>query len=146
GAIVRVRSSIAVRMVLAGEALPVFVDDAGAPPSGTLVAAIRAALRSDAELYALLVGARAYAFTMPAGRMCGDGRANACAGSSAVCRERLCPAPTAPRDSPTRSAPSPPAAGMPPRKRCPSRPATARPSCWRITVAVGGISCEAAIG
>jgi hypothetical protein len=34
GAIVRVPSRIAVRMVLAGDALPVFADDAGAPPSG----------------------------------------------------------------------------------------------------------------
>ena len=41
GAIVRVPSGIAVRMVLAGEALPVFVDEPAAPPSGTLVAAIR---------------------------------------------------------------------------------------------------------
>ena len=62
GAIVRVPSSIAVRMVLAGDALPVFADDAGAPPSGTLVEAIRAALRNDAEFHALLIGARAYAF------------------------------------------------------------------------------------
>ena len=49
GAIIRVRSSIAVRMVLASDALPVFADDPGAPPSGTLVAAIRAAMRNDAE-------------------------------------------------------------------------------------------------
>ena len=49
GAIIRVRSSIAVRMVLASDALPVFTDDPGAPPSGTLVAAIRAAMRNDAE-------------------------------------------------------------------------------------------------
>jgi hypothetical protein len=62
GAIVRVRLSIAIRMVLAGEALPVFADDPGAPPSGTLVAAIRTALRNDAELHGLLIGARAYAF------------------------------------------------------------------------------------
>jgi hypothetical protein len=45
GTIVRVPSGIAVRMVLAGDAMPVFVDDPDAPPSGTLVAAIRAALR-----------------------------------------------------------------------------------------------------
>jgi hypothetical protein len=62
GAIVRVPSGIAVRMVLAGAALSVFADDPGAPPSGTLVAAIRAALRNDGELHALLIGARAYAF------------------------------------------------------------------------------------
>ena len=63
GAIIRVRSSIAIRMVLASDALPVFADDPGAPPSGTLVAAIRAAMRNDAELYPLLVGARAEAGT-----------------------------------------------------------------------------------
>ena len=73
GAIIRVPSGTAVRMILAAtrcRCSPMIP----ALPSGTLVAAIRAALRSDAELYALLVGARAYAFTMPAGRMCGDGR------------------------------------------------------------------------
>ena len=47
---------------LAGDALPVFADGADAPPSGTLVAAIPAAMRNDAEIQALLTGARAYAF------------------------------------------------------------------------------------
>jgi hypothetical protein len=61
GAIIRVPSSIAVRMVLAGEALPVFADGKSAPPSGALVAAIRTALRNDAEIYALIIAARAYA-------------------------------------------------------------------------------------
>ena len=39
-----------------------------------------------------LTGARAYAFHEPAGgRVRGDGRRTACAGSSAVCRERYAP-------------------------------------------------------
>jgi hypothetical protein len=62
GALVRVPSGLAVRMVLAGEALPAFADDGAEPPSGPLVEAIRSALREDAEFYALLVAARAYAF------------------------------------------------------------------------------------
>ena len=40
GVIVRVRSSIAVSMILAGDGLPVLADGVGAPPSETLVAEI----------------------------------------------------------------------------------------------------------
>jgi hypothetical protein len=64
GALVRVPSDIAVRMVLEAEAMPAFADDGDdlKPMAGPLVAAIRAALRGDAELYGLMVAARAFAF------------------------------------------------------------------------------------
>jgi hypothetical protein len=62
GTIIRVPAGLAIRMVLAGEVLPAFADDGAGPAAGSLVEVIRSALRNDAELYGLLVGARAYAF------------------------------------------------------------------------------------